>query len=82
MRVRYLIEFVELFPLFLCAAASNRADVQHAITELNECPPVKHYTLQPGHYYVFYTFKCYTTFTASQHSSVPIPSRLQNLKNK
>lgn len=72
MRVRYLIELVELFPLFLCAAASNRGDVQHAVTELNECPPVKHYTLQPGHYYVFYTFKCYTTFTAP--STPPCPS--------
>ena len=42
----YLIKLIELFPLFLCTAASNRGDVQHAITEFNESPPVKHYTWQ------------------------------------
>lgn len=45
----YLIDFVEFYPLFLCAAASNRANVQHAITEFNECPPVEHHILHQGY---------------------------------
>ncbi len=39
-RVCYLIQLKELFPLCLCAAASDGRDVQHAVTELDECPPV------------------------------------------
>lgn len=55
MRVCYLVQLVELFPLLLCTAASNRGDVQHAVTEFNECPPVKHYN--SSHYISYRTTK-------------------------
>lgn len=38
---QYLIELEELLPFFLCAAASDGGDVQHAITEFNECASVE-----------------------------------------
>lgn len=53
MCVRYLIKLFKLFPFFLCAATSNRADIQQAVSELNERPPVKHDTLQPDHHHLF-----------------------------
>lgn len=37
----YLIQLVELNPLFLRAAASNRADVHHPTTEFDERPPAE-----------------------------------------
>lgn len=76
----YLIKLKELFPLFMCAAASNRGDVQHAITEFNECPPVKNNMLVlsafrtgVGHHNQVYTSKCYTTFLVllCAHSIIP-----------
>lgn len=65
----YLIKLEELLPLFMCAAASNRGDVQHAVTEFNECPPVKNNMLVlsasrtgVGHHNQVYTSECCTTF--------------------
>lgn len=37
----YLIQLIELEPLFLRAAASNRANVQHPVTEFNKRPPAE-----------------------------------------
>ena len=36
--MRYLIQLVELLPLFQCAASSDRGDVQHAVTKFDERP--------------------------------------------
>lgn len=37
----YLIQLIELEPLFLCAAASNGTNVQHPVTEFNKRPPAE-----------------------------------------
>lgn len=37
----YLIQLIELLPLFLRAAASNGANVQHPVTEFNKRPPAE-----------------------------------------
>lgn len=56
-RMWYLVELVELLPLLLCTAASNRGNVQHAITEFNERAPVKHQKMQIFPITLFYSFK-------------------------
>lgn len=37
----YLIQLIELKPLFLRAAASNRTNIQHPVTEFNKRPPAE-----------------------------------------
>lgn len=43
-RGRYLVQLVELDPLLLRAAASDRRHVQHPVTKLHEGPPERRHT--------------------------------------